>query len=62
MNRNEAVFYEQYESHMKAQEEQRVAASASAAASAGSPIFTYSEFGLDDPGEFRNFMDPPASS
>ncbi|MCI39618.1 hypothetical protein A2U01_0060850, partial [Trifolium medium] len=38
------------------------AASASAAAaSAGSPIFTYSELGMDDPGEFPNFMDPPAS-
>ncbi|MCI68471.1 hypothetical protein A2U01_0089732, partial [Trifolium medium] len=32
MDRNEAVFYEQYEAHMKAQEEQRAAASASAAA------------------------------
>ncbi|MCI83490.1 hypothetical protein A2U01_0104766, partial [Trifolium medium] len=52
----------QYEAHMKAQEEQRAAAaSAAAATSAGSPIFTYSEFGLDDPAEFNNFMnqDPP---
>ncbi|MCI73283.1 hypothetical protein A2U01_0094547, partial [Trifolium medium] len=29
MNRNEAVLYEQYEAHMKAQEEQMAAASAS---------------------------------
>ncbi|MCI53335.1 hypothetical protein A2U01_0074581, partial [Trifolium medium] len=44
---NEAVFYEQYGAHMRAQEEQRAAASASAAASHGSPIFTYSELGMD---------------
>ncbi|MCI50098.1 hypothetical protein A2U01_0071342, partial [Trifolium medium] len=31
MDRNEAVFYEQYGAHMRAQEEQRAAASASAA-------------------------------
>ncbi|MCI18559.1 hypothetical protein A2U01_0039713, partial [Trifolium medium] len=63
MNRNEAVFYEQYEAHMKAQEEQRVAAASAsaAAASAGFPMFTFSEFGMDDPGEFNNFTDPPAS-
>ncbi|MCI44853.1 hypothetical protein A2U01_0066092, partial [Trifolium medium] len=30
-------------------------------AAAGSPIFTYSELGMDDPGDFNNFMDPPAS-
>ncbi|MCI73116.1 hypothetical protein A2U01_0094380, partial [Trifolium medium] len=35
--------YEQYEAHMKAQEEQRAAASASAAAAGGvSPVFTFS--------------------
>ncbi|MCI48332.1 hypothetical protein A2U01_0069575, partial [Trifolium medium] len=57
MNRNEALFYEQYEAHMKAQEEQRAAASASAAATShGAPIFTYSELGMDDPGDFQNFM------
>ncbi|MCI97910.1 hypothetical protein A2U01_0119211, partial [Trifolium medium] len=51
-----------YEAHMKAQEEQRAAASASAAATSnGSPIFTYSELGMDDPVDFPNFMDPPAS-
>ncbi|MCI47868.1 hypothetical protein A2U01_0069110, partial [Trifolium medium] len=46
---------------MKAQEEQRAAAaSASAAAtSASSPIFTYRELGMDDPGDFSNFTDPP---
>ncbi|MCI84491.1 hypothetical protein A2U01_0105769, partial [Trifolium medium] len=32
MDRNEAVFYEQYGVHMRAQEEQRASASASAAA------------------------------
>ncbi|MCI93104.1 hypothetical protein A2U01_0114402, partial [Trifolium medium] len=49
MNRNEAVFYKQYEAHMKAQEEQRVAASASAATAGGvSPEFTFSELGMDD--------------
>ncbi|MCI77820.1 hypothetical protein A2U01_0099090, partial [Trifolium medium] len=48
--------------HMKAQEEQRAAASASAAAaSQGSLVFTLSELGMDDPGDFQNFMDPPAS-
>ncbi|MCI30688.1 hypothetical protein A2U01_0051899, partial [Trifolium medium] len=62
MDRNEAVFYEQYEAHMKAQDEQKVVASASAAAAShGSPIFTYGELGLDDPADFHNFMDPPAS-
>ncbi|MCI46272.1 hypothetical protein A2U01_0067512, partial [Trifolium medium] len=55
MNRNEAVFYEQYEAHMKAQEEQRAAASAStAAAGRVSPMFTFSELGMDDSGEFHN--------
>ncbi|MCI95761.1 hypothetical protein A2U01_0117060, partial [Trifolium medium] len=58
---NEAVFYEQYEAHMKAQEEQRDAAASAAAAGAISPEFTLSELGIDDPGEFHNFMDPPAS-
>ncbi|MCI74136.1 hypothetical protein A2U01_0095400, partial [Trifolium medium] len=38
------------------------AASASAAAAShGSPIFTYSDLGMDDPGDFQNFMDPHAS-
>ncbi|MCI61132.1 hypothetical protein A2U01_0082388, partial [Trifolium medium] len=51
-----------YGAHMRAQEEQRAAASASAAAGHGSPIFTYSELGMDDsPGDFQAFMDPPAS-
>ncbi|MCI91599.1 hypothetical protein A2U01_0112893, partial [Trifolium medium] len=50
MNCNEAVFYEQYEAHMKAQEEQRAAAASATAASVVSPMFTYSEFGMDDPG------------
>ncbi|MCI68226.1 hypothetical protein A2U01_0089485, partial [Trifolium medium] len=47
----------------RAQEEQKAAASASAAAAShGSPIFTYSELGMDDsPGDFQTFMDPPAS-
>ncbi|MCI98322.1 hypothetical protein A2U01_0119625, partial [Trifolium medium] len=50
MNRNEAVFYEQYEAHMKAQEEHKAAvASASAAAGGVSPEFTFSELGMDDP-------------
>ncbi|MCI57605.1 hypothetical protein A2U01_0078856 [Trifolium medium] len=61
MDRNEAVFYEQYEAHMKAQEAQRAAAASAAAASAGSPMFTFSELGMDDSGEFNNFTDPPAS-
>ncbi|MCI91033.1 hypothetical protein A2U01_0112327, partial [Trifolium medium] len=63
MDRNEAVFYEQYGAHMRAQDEQRAAASASAADAGGvSPVFTYGELGLDDsPGDFQNFMDPPAS-
>ncbi|MCI94065.1 hypothetical protein A2U01_0115363, partial [Trifolium medium] len=26
-----------------------------------SPEFTLSELGMDDPGEFHKFMDPPAS-
>ncbi|MCI77810.1 hypothetical protein A2U01_0099080, partial [Trifolium medium] len=30
-------------------------------AGAYSPEFTLSELGMDDPGEFNNFMDPPAS-
>ncbi|MCI54100.1 hypothetical protein A2U01_0075347, partial [Trifolium medium] len=60
---NEAVFYEQYGAHMRAQEEQRATASASTAAAGGvSPMFTYSELGMDDsPGEFHNFMDRPAT-
>ncbi|MCI42042.1 hypothetical protein A2U01_0063277, partial [Trifolium medium] len=61
MDRNEAVFYEQYGSYaaqMRAQEEE----SAVAAANAGTPEFTYSELGLRDPVAFNNFMnpDPPA--
>ncbi|MCI53192.1 hypothetical protein A2U01_0074438, partial [Trifolium medium] len=45
-----------------AQEEQRVAASASAAAAShGSPLFTLSELGMDDSPHFHNFMDPSAS-
>ncbi|MCI88182.1 hypothetical protein A2U01_0109468, partial [Trifolium medium] len=42
---------------------QRAAASASGAATSGaSPVFTYGELGLDDsPGDFHNYMDPPAS-
>ncbi|MCI42852.1 hypothetical protein A2U01_0064089 [Trifolium medium] len=40
---------------------QRAAASSSAAAGHGSPIFTFSELGMDDPTDFHNFMDPPAS-
>ncbi|MCI27323.1 hypothetical protein A2U01_0048521 [Trifolium medium] len=54
MNRNEAVFYEP---------QRAAAASASAAAaSTGSPEFTFSELGLEDPTSFNNFMnqDPPA--
>ncbi|MCH95470.1 hypothetical protein A2U01_0016447 [Trifolium medium] len=49
MDRNEAVFFEQYgafEAQRKAEEEARVAAAA-----ARSPAFTYSELGLDDPGD-----------
>ncbi|MCI05123.1 hypothetical protein A2U01_0026173 [Trifolium medium] len=47
---------------MKAQEEQRSAASASAAAAShGSPLFTLSELGMEDSPNFQNFMDPPAS-
>ncbi|MCI52771.1 hypothetical protein A2U01_0074017, partial [Trifolium medium] len=42
------------------QEEQRAVAASAAAASAGSPEFTFSELGMDDPSEFHNFMDPPA--
>ncbi|MCI59372.1 hypothetical protein A2U01_0080627, partial [Trifolium medium] len=49
MNRNEAVFYEQYGAHMRTQDEQRAAATASGAAAGGvSPIFTYGELGMDD--------------
>ncbi|MCI76118.1 hypothetical protein A2U01_0097387, partial [Trifolium medium] len=58
MNSNEAIFYEQYEAHMKAQEEQRTAGAPASAAGAYSPKFTLSELGMDDPGEFHNFMDP----
>ncbi|MCI42011.1 hypothetical protein A2U01_0063246, partial [Trifolium medium] len=46
--------------HMRAQEEQRAAASASAA-SRGSPFFTLGELGIDDSPGFQKFMDPPAS-
>ncbi|MCI33130.1 hypothetical protein A2U01_0054346 [Trifolium medium] len=47
---------------MRAQDEQRAAAFASAAAGGVSPVFTYGELGLyDSPGDFQNFMDPPAS-
>ncbi|MCI77463.1 hypothetical protein A2U01_0098733, partial [Trifolium medium] len=46
IDRNEAVFYEQYGAHMRAQKEERVA---SAAANAGTPEFTFSELGLEDP-------------
>ncbi|MCI79388.1 hypothetical protein A2U01_0100659, partial [Trifolium medium] len=46
MDRNEAVFYEQYGAHMKAQGEQGAAASASAAAGHGSPFFTLGELGM----------------
>ncbi|MCI73527.1 hypothetical protein A2U01_0094791, partial [Trifolium medium] len=36
--------------------------SASAAAGHGSPFFTLGELGMEDsPGDFQNFMDPPAS-
>ncbi|MCI46808.1 hypothetical protein A2U01_0068049 [Trifolium medium] len=44
---------------MKAQKEQKAVA---AAASAGSPEFTFSELRLDDPATFNNFMNqhPPA--
>ncbi|MCI31956.1 hypothetical protein A2U01_0053168, partial [Trifolium medium] len=40
----------------KAQEEAR------AAAVARSPAFNYNELGLDDPGEFNNFMNPDPSA
>ncbi|MCI41327.1 hypothetical protein A2U01_0062560 [Trifolium medium] len=58
MNHNEAVFYEQYEAHMRTQEEERAAA----AANASSSEFTFSELGLEDPAAFNNFLnqDPPA--
>ncbi|MCI85975.1 hypothetical protein A2U01_0107254, partial [Trifolium medium] len=56
-----AVFYEQYGAHMRAQEEQRAAASASTPADHGEPMFTYGELGLDDSPGFHNFMDPPTS-
>ncbi|MCI81594.1 hypothetical protein A2U01_0102868, partial [Trifolium medium] len=59
MDRNEVVFYEQYEAHTRAQEEaQRAAASASTPAGHGEQMFTYGELGLDDSPGFRNFMDP----
>ncbi|MCI67060.1 hypothetical protein A2U01_0088318 [Trifolium medium] len=54
---------------MRTQEEERVAAASAAsaaasstAANAGSPEFTFSELGLEDPAAFNNFMnqDPPA--
>ncbi|MCI35152.1 hypothetical protein A2U01_0056373, partial [Trifolium medium] len=61
MDRNEAVFYEQYGAHMRAQEEQRAAASASTVGH-GSTMFTYGELGFDDSPGYQNFMDPPASS
>ncbi|MCI71961.1 hypothetical protein A2U01_0093224, partial [Trifolium medium] len=45
-----------------AQDEQRAAASASAAAGGVSPVFTYGELGMDDsPGDFQDFIDPSAS-
>ncbi|MCI76389.1 hypothetical protein A2U01_0097659 [Trifolium medium] len=37
---------------MRAQEEQRAAASASTPAGLGEPMFTYGELGLDDPRAF----------
>ncbi|MCI95309.1 hypothetical protein A2U01_0116607, partial [Trifolium medium] len=52
MVQNTTVFEEQisaYERRMKAEAD---------AAAARSQIFTYSELGMDDPGEFHNFMDP----
>ncbi|MCI76165.1 hypothetical protein A2U01_0097434, partial [Trifolium medium] len=61
MDRNETVFYEQYGAHIKAQEEQRADGASASAAGAFSPEFTLSELGMDDPGDFQNFMDPPAS-
>ncbi|MCI90872.1 hypothetical protein A2U01_0112166, partial [Trifolium medium] len=60
-----AVFYEQYgpyAAQMRAQEEKRNVVASAAAANAGSPEFTFSELGLEDPAAFNNFMspDPPA--
>ncbi|MCI95172.1 hypothetical protein A2U01_0116470, partial [Trifolium medium] len=57
--------YEQYglyAAQMRAQEEERAAAASAAVANAGTPEFTYSELGLEDPAAFNNFMnpDPPA--
>ncbi|MCI47380.1 hypothetical protein A2U01_0068621, partial [Trifolium medium] len=45
MDRNEAVFYEQYGAHMKAQEDQRAVGASVSAAGAYSPEFTLSELG-----------------
>ncbi|MCI25615.1 hypothetical protein A2U01_0046806 [Trifolium medium] len=42
---------------MRDQEEERPAATSAAAANAGSPEFTFSELGLEDPAAF-NFMNP----
>ncbi|MCI52552.1 hypothetical protein A2U01_0073797, partial [Trifolium medium] len=56
MNRNKAVFYEQYGAHMRAQEEEMDDAASAAAANASSPEFTFSELGLDDPATFNNFL------
>ncbi|MCI82255.1 hypothetical protein A2U01_0103529, partial [Trifolium medium] len=60
-----AVFYEQYgpyAAQMRAQEEESVVVASAAAANAGTPEFTYSELGLEDPAAFNNYMnpDPPA--
>ncbi|MCI70418.1 hypothetical protein A2U01_0091681, partial [Trifolium medium] len=49
LNHNEAIFYDQYEAHMKAQEEQRADGASTSAAGAYSPEFTLSELGMDDP-------------
>ncbi|MCI21423.1 hypothetical protein A2U01_0042591, partial [Trifolium medium] len=67
MDRNEAVFYAQYGDHMRDQEEEMAdvasaATASAAAANAGTPEFTFSVLGLEDPAAFNNFMrpDPPA--
>ncbi|MCI71019.1 hypothetical protein A2U01_0092282, partial [Trifolium medium] len=60
--------YGPYAAQMRAQEEERAAdasaadASAADASNAGTPEFTFSELGLEDPAAFNNFMnpDPPA--
>ncbi|MCI70239.1 hypothetical protein A2U01_0091502 [Trifolium medium] len=49
---------------MRAQEEGRAAAASAAAtstadaANVGTPEFTFSELGLEDPAAFNNFMNP----